>query len=357
MINIHVLSPGFTNPNSTAFLMPFIIFRSALKEAGYHIRIFSDYKDGIEACDYHFIDSKTHKKDWNARYDQTLEKLSYYNAKTKVIWCDQADSSGTFLGQVLPHIHKYLKAQLLKDRNQYLKSHYASRIYAQYYHEKYGIQDEQAYIQEPVKDQKDLSKLDISWNSGLMNYGLFGPYSQRLREHIPINALLYFAKPLRKASAERPMDITCRMGISYPRETMRFQRLKIRELLKDHLPTNKLSRRAYFKELCESKICISPFGLGEITLKDFECFLTGSLLLKPQMNHMQTWPNLYEDKVTYIAHSWDLDDVLEQIEWALNHEKERIEIAQNGQNRYLDYTLGLGASDRFVEHFKQIITT
>ena len=43
---------------------------------------------------------------------------------------------------------------------------------------------------------------------------------------------------------------------------------------------------------------MSPFGLGEITLKDFEVF-SGSLLMKPNMDHMLTWPNFYT-KDTYI---------------------------------------------------------
>ena len=32
----------------------------------------------------------------------------------------------------------------------------------------------------------------------------------------------------------------------------------------------------------KSKIVISPFGWGEITLKDFETFLTQGLLIKPK---------------------------------------------------------------------------
>ena len=40
---------------------------------------------------------------------------------------------------------------------------------------------------------------------------------------------------------------------------------------------------------------VSPFGFGEITLKDFETFLSGSVLVKPNMSHMETYPNFYID--------------------------------------------------------------
>jgi hypothetical protein len=53
---------------------------------------------------------------------------------------------------------------------------------------------------------------------------------------------------------------------------------------------------------------VSPFGFGEITLKDFEVFLTGGLLLKPDMSHMQTWPDVFRAGETMAAHAWDLSD-------------------------------------------------
>ena len=125
----------------------------------------------------------------------------------------------------------------------------------------------------------------------------------------------------------------------------------MREILKDRLPTDKLSRKKYLDEIANSKICVSPFGLGEITLKDFECFLRGSMLLKPDMSHMDTWPNFFEKDVTYLSHSWDLDDVEEKIDWALSHEKDRIEIARAGQNRYIKHTISKVAPQLFAEHF------
>lgn len=357
MKHIHILSPGFAAPNSAAFLMPLIRFAWALKQADFDVLLFNKECKSLTDCDYLFIDSKAFKNHWAHDFEGTLAHIAVLNEKTPVIWCDTGDSTGTFLGQVLPHVHRYLKAQLLIDRSEYMREHYASRIWGEYYHKKDGITDDEPYLKHVAQNESDLKKLGISWNSGMMNYGFVGPYLRRLRSHLPLNAMLHFAKRLKSANSPRPMDVTCRMGIPYPRATMRYQREKMRDILADRLPTNKLSRRHYFDELCQSKVCVSPFGLGEITLKDFECFLTGSILFKPDISHMQTWPHFYEDGVTYLSHDWDLETVEERMDWALSHEKERIEIAQNGQERYCAHTVNKEAGELFVKHFQNIVSS
>lgn len=357
MKKIHVLTPGFTSPNSAAFLFPLIKFKRALKDHGFDIRIVHSKTQDVTDCDALLVDSKYYKSHWSRDFDGTLEDIASLNSKTKLIWCDQADSTGTFLGQVLPHVHRYMKAQLLKDRREYLKTHYASRIFTDYYHKKHGITDADPFIDQPAQNENDLEKLCVSWNSGLMNYGLFGPYIPRIMSKVSFDPLLQFAAVRAKAFASRPQDLTCRMGISYTRETVCYQRRQMRELLKDYVQTDKISRAQYLREISESKICVSPFGLGEITLKDFECFLNGSLLLKPDMNHMDTWPHFYIDGETCLFHNWELDNVQEKIDWALSHEGERISISQNGQDLYEAYTTNVNAPVFFAQHFSNIFQT
>ena len=355
MKTINVLSPGFTSPNSAAFLFPLIKFKRALKDKNLNVHIYNQINDNITDCDYLLIDSKYFKAYWSRDFDGTLEVISLLNSKTKVIWCDQSDSTGTFLGQVLPHVHRYLKAQLLKDKNQYTKTLYASRIFTDYYHKKYEITDRAPYIDQPIKNLDDLNKLRVSWNSAFMNYGIIGPYIPRIRAHLPINSILKFTERKTSAETQRSLDVTCRMGISYARETVCYQRKRIREILSSHVKTDKLSRSKYLKEIGNSKICVSPFGLGEITLKDFECFINGALLLKPDMSHMETWPNLYVDGETCISHKWDMDDLQAKIDWALSHKKERIHIAQNGQDVYAQHTTSKHAPEIFAQRFTNIL--
>lgn len=355
MQTVHVLTDGFTSPNGASFLLPLIKFANEIRDLGIQLKIFETLNDQVNDCDILLLDGKYFKGRWHDNSQQTLSKINNLSENTNVIWCDQTDSSGTLSGQVLPYVKKYLKAQLLCDRREYMKEHYASRIYTDYYHKKFGINDKDYYSEPPIETESDLTKLGVSWNSAFMNYGAYGPYLLRLREKVPINALLGFTKPRKLAKSLRNIDVTCRMGISYPRETVCYQRKQIREILKSYVQTNKLSRSKYLKEMDNCKVTVSPFGFGEITLKDFECFISGSMLLKPDMSHMQTWPNLYIDKQTCLFHSWDLDDVQEKIDWALCHDAERIEISQNGQNNYAKHITDKGAGALFAAHMKEAI--
>lgn len=355
MKRVHLLTPGFTSPNGCAFLMPLYKFRRAIKDNGIDLHFYNDVSDDLTNCDILCLDSKYFKNFWAKDHEGTLAKIAALAEKTKLVWFHQSDSTGTILSPVLPYVQKYYQAQLLKDKSQYKATHYASRIFGDYYHKKYGITDDEPYMEHVVQNDSDLDKMGISWNSGLMNYGWPSPYLMRLLEKAPLTPFMQFSKTVTSPDALRPHDLTCRMGIPYSRATMRYQREQMREILKDRLPTDKLSRAKYLGEIAKSKICVSPFGLGEITLKDFECFLRGSMLLKPDMSHMNTWPNFFEKEVTYLAHNWDLDDVQDKIEWALSHDKERIDIAREGQNRYIQHTISNDAPRLFAIHFNNIM--
>ena len=61
----------------------------------------------------------------------------------------------------------------------------------------------------------------------------------------------------------------------------------------------------------------SPFGLGEICYRDFEILFSGCLMIKPDMKHIKTWPNIYIPMETYIPCRWDFSDLEEKVRWAL----------------------------------------
>ena len=352
MTNIHILSLGFTNPNSSAFLYPLIVHRRALKQTGFNIKIFTEITPALTDCDLLLIEHKAITHNFHEGGFETLQKLA---EEAKIIWCDQSDSAGTFLGQVLPYITKYLKAQILADLTGYKKTYHGDRIYTDYYYQKHGITDDIFYEYTPVTDDKDLSKIGLSWNSGLMHHGWAGPYINQLYNRIPCPILLHYPGRIARIDNNRTLDVSCRMGISYPRATVRYQREQIREILKDYIPTDKLSRSGYFKELAHAKVTLSPFGYGEITLKDFEVFLTGSALMKPDMSHMKTWPDFYQPGVTYVAHDWDLSDVDKHIEALLEDEPRRHDIAQHGQAQFLRHTRGKEARALFIRQFSHAV--
>ncbi|WP_417613228.1 hypothetical protein [Owenweeksia hongkongensis] len=305
--------------------------------------------------DYLLIDGKYYKSRWQGNSEGVLQEISKLSSLASLIWCDQSDSSGTLLGDVVPLVYKYAKSQLLVDRGEYLREHYGARLYCDYYYRKFGVRDPAVYLSQPISDPSELSKLVLSWNSGLMHYGMLRPYFMFLYKYFSHRSVLHFSKWFTRPSGDRPIDFSCRMGIPYSRETVSFQRKKIKSLLDGKLPTDKLTRYAYLKEMRQSNLTVSPFGYGEITLKDFECFLAGSALVKADMSVLNTWPPLYVKGSTYAAHNWDCTDLVDVIEELLGDKSQAQEIAENGQQVYYKYTVSRDAPDLFARQFMELL--
>lgn len=84
----------------------------------------------------------------------------------------------------------------------------------------------------------------------------------------------------------------------------------------------------YLQEIAQSKAVYSPYGYGEIYTRDFEAFLQGAALIKPDMNHLVTYPDWYIDNQTYIPVKWDFSDFIDVTENAKESGR-YTEIAQN----------------------------
>jgi len=98
--------------------------------------------------------------------------------------------------------------------------------------------------------------------------------------------------------------------------------------------TGSVSQKRYNRELTRSRIVLSPFGWGELCLRDFEAVLSGALLLKPDMSHLETWPDVFSPGETYAPFSWDADNLVETAKRYLDDEAERSRIARNAYESY-----------------------
>ena len=358
-MRVNVLSPGFTTSNGSAFLFPLVVHRKELQSSNLDIHFVNRSSSKLTDCDVLAIDSKEFRHDWTTeRQSQTLDLISSYkDTGTKIVWFDTSDSTGTLQSRVFPAVDRYLKSQILSDKTEYTREIYGGRIYSEYYHEKADITDDApAAIDSPVSTE-DISKLGVSWNSGLSDYSTYGPWKIALYNRIPLGRLLRHPGVIEIPGSQRSNDLSARFGATYRRASVRYQREKIRDILSNRLDTQKLNRRGYMRELRDSKVVLSPFGWGEITLKDFEVFLTGGMLLKPSLDHMATWPDFYEKDVTYLAHYWDLLDLEQQIDWAIENDNEREAIAHEGQRRYVEYTSGSNAAEHFGIHLIEVLST
>ncbi len=270
-------------------------------------------------------------------YKNNMEILPVLKEKTEVlVWLDTADSTGTPQFAVLPYVDVYLKKQLLKDRETYYNRFWGERIYTDYYHREFDYEDDDLErVTRDVLLPKYSGKLGLSWNLGLTGQ-LIELAEKNNGDIIKIN--------------ERDMPI------HYRGSDTSYQRVVIKKALKE-LPEygdnleGKVEKSVFLEELRNSRIVISPYGWGEICFRDFEGFIFGNLLLKPQMNHLETYPQWYSDD-TYVSFKWDFSDFIDKIEEILNCKNTKMveEISENARMKYLKYCLEEKGKYEFASH-------
>lgn len=355
-MKINILTQGFSTPNGAAFLFPLIKHRLFLDRQGIHLRFFKKIED-MQDADVIMVDSKYFTTQWRHNTEGIIETFCQFKKKSnRLLYFDISDSSSWPQARILPYVDAYVKNQLLVDKTAYLRPLYGHRLYTDYYHQQNKVIDNPAHYSEPVQDLDLLKKLMVGWNSGLADYSMNGPYRMMLYDKFSWKGLLSFPRRYVKPALDRPLGLSCRMGMRYARDTVSWQRRQIYERLEKRILMGKISRKKYYRELMQSKLVISPFGLGEITLKDFEVFLTGGLLLKPDLSHMTTWPNFYQNNRTIVTCRWDLSDLESVVDHILSHYTDYVEIAQTGQANYREYLVGEKAAELFYEHLNAICT-
>jgi hypothetical protein len=356
MKRIHILTAGFTSSNGQAFLMPLILHRKALMDAGLSVRLFYQPVAELTDCDALLLDGKLFGPRWESQTDSALEEIASYRRNVdNLIYVDLLDSAGWDHARALPVVKLYCKSQLLRDRSRYLRPLYGFRAFTDFYHDEMGVNDDAPVLSEPVPSPSMLDKLTVSWNSGLADYSSLGPYRMHAYQHVPLRKLLRFPKRFNPSLSARSNDLSCRMGTRYIRETVAFQRKRLTAMLKDRVRTDRLSRRRYIAELHDSKVVLSPFGYGEVCYRDFEIFLSGAMMLKPDMSGLETWPEFYRNGETMVAHRWDMSDVIEKLDAIFADNQKRLAIAECGQETYRRHLSSPDAGRLFAEHFKAII--
>lgn len=103
-----------------------------------------------------------------------------------------------------------------------------------------------------------------------------------------------------------------------------------------NVETGKLPYDDYVGKLIDSKVCLSPFGMGEICYRDFEVLKYGSILIKPSMDYVRTIPDIYIPGVTYYPVKVDWSDLLEVINTTIENYVSTKWSIQNIRKLYLD---------------------
>jgi hypothetical protein len=265
--------------------------------------------------------------------------------------------------EVLPYVDLFYAKALFKNRLLYTKPLYGKELYTDYYHAKYGVEDDDPKKRAVVTDPAELGKLRLSWNIGVGDFP-----REKLRQRagllaaklFGVSAARYFYSgkkpPSDPVKANRGIfDVHARMGMTR-RPSISYQRKLILERIAGdpRFLTGEVGQGQYNRELADSKIVLSPFGWGELCIRDFEAVRSGAMLLKPDMDHLETWPDIFKKNETYGAFSWDADDLIAVAGAWLGDEKKRKQTAQNAFHCYRRQLAELsGRFERIIDEIEQ----
>jgi hypothetical protein len=287
-----------------------------------------------------FVNSDAFRQELKNDRDKVFSFLDEaVGRKLKIFWFDTTEGSSCSHFDVLPYVDCLMKGQLLTDRSLYLKGFRTGSLYTDFFDEFYKCGE--TPVPRPLPDPAHMHKLAISWNSCFENYGESRfALKNRLRQSLRrFTALSHIDESLSveffDVNEERPIDISCRVGPPTGKPSHIAHRKAIAHKLKElGADTGMIPPSDYFDELRRSKLSIGPFGNGEISSRDYEAIICGAALVKPDMSHMETWPELFQVDRTFVPHKWDLSDLKEKVQTLLDDSALRKRIAWEGQDVY-----------------------
>lgn len=335
-------------------------WKKQLLDHGLKVEFYVDHEDRrLADADYVMIHSRYFANGWqnintrNARNEESLFQFlfSLRRSVDQLIWFDAADSTGSYDFPVIPYVDFFLKKQLLRDKNYYTdpEGNKDIRVWLN------CLSPEQRKRFEPCP-KEDLHKVKLGWNIGFNDYRYFGYKMSRMS-----NYLSYEWYPVRftNVDQQRPYDLAYRGTIhkdSSGQKDVFYQRNHLINLFKQmnlQMATGaNVSKSRYWKELKASKLSVSPFGWGEICYRDFETFISGAVLVKPVMEHVETFPDLFIANETYVPVHWNLSGLEAQLtEMVTNYSYYR-HIAKNGQQRFQE---AINDAEKFIVFFNHSI--
>lgn len=337
---------------------PFYRWSNQLKESGIKVEFYFDHTNKrLRDADYLMIHSRYFEDGWQNIFKRTAKSeedlitflVGIRQVVGKLIWFDAADSTGSNDFPIIEFVDTFLKKQILKNIDYYSEGR-DLRIWLN----NNDFEQTLSGFKQCSKDQ--LYKIKVGWNIGLNDYRTYGYKLTRLSNYLSYNI---YPNKFSLVDKDREFDLIFRgttHNSSGLANAVSFQRNKVISMfdtLNFHiLRGNPVPKNKYWQELRNSKVSISPFGWGEICYRDFETLISGSLLIKPSMEHLETYPNIYVPNETYIPLSWNLNDLEEKLEDLLNNYSAYKHIAENAQQLYKST---ISDAELFVNSVKRMI--
>ena len=327
-------------------------FNKELNEKGYNIRFYQKIDKEFLNSDLIILNSRIYtdtklnllKKRFNIKLNHNflnpLKKL--YKQNPNIVWLDLSDSAGNTQFEVLPFVKKYVKKQFYKDKSLYKKNFFRNRFYADYYQKNHNLENSIKQKFTPLSDEF-LEKLVLGWNIGVGNYFETLRYNKFLKFKCIFKAincpnykdlfnytLGYYNKEIR----ENDVFFKFNLRDNEEKISIHYQRKKVNEILTKYYGIRnfkRVSHKNFLLSLKNSKISVGAFGWGEVCYREFEAIKMGAAVLFPNMNNIETWPNIYKDRITYLSYDYDMSNLLDRIKELLDNDELRSSLVKNSQ--------------------------
>jgi glycosyltransferase involved in cell wall biosynthesis len=339
---VALITDGFAGCSEEQ-ITPLIEYRSLLRDR--YRMIFREMNLGDvlrnrlgEICSFDVVCLKMTYRTDDLMAEAIVQDVRRNAPYAKLVYLDGDDDICIQWPNVIDAVDVYVKKHAFKDHSNYLVTYAGKSNLHDYVHKVYGHEftdldygntgDVPVVIKSsgPVR-AKDLEKIVVGWNIALD------------RKLVKLRSLVG-NQPI---SHDRTCDILFRGAVTkgtvtyYLRGGVADRLKQISKKYRILIKSDRVSQDEYYNELKSSKICVSPFGLGEICWRDFEAVLCGALLVKPNMDHIETTPDIFQPYETYVPVRWDFSDLQEVCERLLENEPERRRIAENAQRVLLGY--------------------
>lgn len=357
MKRVHVIAGDPRKYKTRAFTLPIHRYKQKLVSSGVDVSVHYERlpPDLVEVDAIIIQDLAAEIQAKSGGISGTLERLR--SRTDRLIWYDTGDSSWAINATALAHTDIYLKKQLLADRSKYVKPMVGGNILAESMYPDISVDEQYSQVQNPLS----LDKLRVGWNIGFWPK-MLAPYRSQLwqslawvpqRTHhlLPYDRLFEAAWLYVNPKCERRSLLNFRMNVDYNVEAVHLHRKRLLDMFDDEIESEPIHPLRYIAELRRTQMVISPFGYGEICHRDFEAILCGATLIKPSMDHLETWPPIFQDQTTYVPVEWDWSDLIERVEDLKESRAKRLKIAETAQKQYREYLI----SDEFVEQFNKVI--
>jgi len=367
-IAIITIYDGF-NRGEICDFFPIIKWRRKFKQEGVHFRFFRNHLNK-HILDYEtvFIDHRYYQFVifQYEKYKDTgflIEFMNILRANgNRVIFFDHGDRPNSEQWHFIEHCDLFVKKQLFKNRKLYTKDRgFKNKIE---FTDAYDLSDEQKRKNHEngrrfkccPKDQA--YKIQMGWSIGMYDYREF-PFTK----YYPFGKrrLLNSIYKLPKFTidfTDKDIDSSFRGDTNKGDENYAWQRNQVIKYLRENrdykFKTGKIiPKKQYWLELRKSKTCLSPFGHGEICYRDFEAIIAGCVLIKPDMDHIDSYPNVYIKNETYVDLQWDLENMREKVEKVIDNYDDYKDMVRQTQKIYKNQ---INSFEQFFDKFKYLFS-